>query len=944
MDEVKTPVLNLALTPVDSGSKTFRQFRTEIAGTNPESAMMVIDGAIGELQDGLEAISRVVDGVSGSKVDGAYVEDGYLYLTSNNEIVAGPLGPFSGTGGGSGGGGSSNNAVLTVTNGSGWLSKTIGYGSVCNIVLSWSSTEDDIPTGNGMMKITVNGVSKATIDVVQGNVVRNITQYLSAGTNVVKVTISDVYGNSRTITYTVNAIDVSISSTFDASTPFSGAITFPYTPVGNIQKTVHILLDGEQLDTVTTTASGRQMTYLIPQQPHGAHSIEIYFTAEIDEQEIESNRLYYEVVCIDTTSTEPIIISPFLTTTAAQYTSLVIPYTVYSPSSFTSPILLTANGSTVASLTVDRTEQSWTYRAYSTGELTLSIVCGSVEKKFSLTITESDVHVEAETDSLSLYLSSYGRSNNEDNPGVWEYGNIEATFSGFNFESDGWRTDDDGISVLRVVGDARLTIPIKPFASDFRVTGKTIEFEFATRNVLDYDATILSCASGGRGITITPQFARMSSEQSEISTQYKEDEHVRISFVVEKRSEQRLMYIYINGIMSGVARYPTNDDFSQATPVNISVGSSDATIDLYAIRIYDNDLTRHQILSNWIADTQNVDDLLARYERNDIFDAYSQIVIDNLPADLPYMILEGAELPQYKGDKKTVSGTYTDPANPSKSFTFTGAQADVQGTSSQGYARKNYKIKFNNGFTLANGTQSAKYAMRDGAIPVNTFTFKADVASSEGCNNVELVRLYNEACPYKTPPQQENPAVRQGIDGFPIVIFWDDGENTTFLGKYNFNNDKGTENVYGFVEGDESWEILNNTSDRVLWKSDDYSGSDWLSDFEGRFPDGNTDGTNLAALAAWLVTTDQEAATGDTLDEAVEYDGVSYDHDTAAYRLAKFKAEFTDHFEKDAVIFYYLFTEIFLMVDSRAKNAFPTFMSGSKWFSLPYDMDTAIGI
>lgn len=69
-----------------------------------------------------------------------------------------------------------------------------------------------------------------------------------------------------------------------------------------------------------------------------------------------------------------------------------------------------------------------------------------------------------------------------------------------------------------------------------------------------------------------------------------------------------------------------------------------------------------------------------------------------------------------------------------------------------------------------------------------------------------------------------------------------------------------------------------------------------------------------------------------------------YTTDTAAYRLAKFKSEFAQHFEKDAVLFYYLFTELFLMVDSRAKNMFPTFMAGSKWFSLPYDFDTAIGI
>ncbi len=86
---------------------------------------------------------------------------------------------------------------------------------------------------------------------------------------------------------------------------------------------------------------------------------------------------------------------------------------------------------------------------------------------------------------------------------------------------------------------------------------------------------------------------------------------------------------------------------------------------------------------------------------------------------------------------------------------------------------------------------------------------------------MELARLYNDACPYKTPPQRADDRIRQGIDGFPIVIFWSNGDESIFLGKYNFNNDKGTEVIFGFVDGDESWEIRNNTSDRVLWKSDD---------------------------------------------------------------------------------------------------------------------------
>ena len=245
----------------------------------------------------------------------------------------------------------------------------------------------------------------------------------------------------------------------------------------------------------------------------------------------------------------------------------------------------------------------------------------------------------------------------------------------------------------------------------------------------------------------------------------------------------------------------------------------------------------------------------------------------------------------------------------------------------------------------SSGTTESKFAMNANAIPTKTFTFKADVASSEGANNVELARLYNNACPYQTPPQEEDGRVRQGIDGFPIVIFWDNGSSVSFIGKYNFNNDKGTEEVFGFEEGDESWEIKNNTGDRVLWKSADYSGSAWLNDFEGRYPDGNEDPTNLSALAAWLVTTDQSAATGNALASTyTDVDGNTHTVDNAAYRLAKFKTEAWQHMERDSTLFYYLFTELFLMVDSRAKNAFPSFLGGDKWCWLPYDFDTAIGI
>ena len=911
-----------------------------------------LDNALNDTYGAIAAFDEKEETIAG-KIDGWFIENNILYLTANGVVVAGEDGSEGisgiGGGGGGGGGGSGNDAQITMTNGMPWLSTTIREGAALGITFGWSSLIDEVPTGNGTLKVIVNNAIRATLNVQQGNVTVPVGEYLKAGSNTVRMTLTDVYGNTRSLVYTVNCVALSVGTTFDDSIVYTGAFSFPYTPVGAVGKTVHFKLDGVAQPTFTTSVSNRQLTYPIPAQEHGAHSIEVWFTATINSETVESNHIYREYIYAEEGETDPIIISPFHESSVSQYSTVPIAYRVYDPASQETEVNIYEGSTLKATLTVGRDEQTYTYRALNSGAQTLKIAAGETEKTISLTVSQVDIDVEAETDGLQLYLSSNGRSNAEAHPDTWTSGTVAATFTDFNWVSDGWQQDADGVTALRVNGGARVTIPYQIFAQDFRAGGRTIELEFATKDVRNYNTPIITCLSGGRGFTVSSQDVRLASEQSAISTQFKDDEHVRLSFVVQKRAEQRLILVYINGVVSGCVQYPDNDDFSQVEPVGITLGGDDATLDVYALRVYDHDLTRFQILNNWIADTQDGYLMVNRYDHNNIFDEYGNIVISKLPNDLPYMILSGT-LPTFKGNKLSIDGEYVDPLDPAKSFTFTGATIDVQGTSSQYYARKNYKIKFNNGFT--NGGQTvSKYAMNADAIPVKTFTFKADVASSEGANNVELARLYNEACPYKTPYQLENSKVRQGIDGFPIVIFHNDGVNTTFLGKYNFNNDKGTEDVFGFTEGDESWEIKNNTGNRVLWKSADYSGTDWLNDFEARYPDTDppyTDSTQLAAFAAWLVSTDREQATGNALPQSVTYTdndtSVTYTNDTAAYRLAKFHHELPDWAEVDSMLFYYLFTELFLMVDSRAKNAFPSRMGGDKWIILPYDFDTALGI
>lgn len=70
---------------------------------------------------------------------------------------------------------------------------------------------------------------------------------------------------------------------------------------------------------------------------------------------------------------------------------------------------------------------------------------------------------------------------------------------------------------------------------------------------------------------------------------------------------------------------------------------------------------------------------------------------------------------------------------------------------------------------------------------------------------------------------------------------------------------------------------------------------------------------------------------------------VSEVEDTAAYRNNKFTTEYESYFEKRSLLYFYLFTERFTMIDNRAKNTFIHF-DGLKWnYCFDYDNDTALG-
>ena len=896
----------------------------------------------------------------------------YWYITSEidpktkqgtkESIISGPY--DLGQGGGGGGGGVTTVIIRQLN----WPATVIA-GARVELQIEWSSTygEEKEPTGNGTVYVSVNGKQVLIrADQPQGIVTFDVSKFLTSGANTVQVSVLDAYGTTGLKVSTINVVNFELQSNFDDTRPYTERIPFTYIPYGNIEKTVYFIVDGVEVGRQVVTASGDQQTYYIRSLTHGSHTLEVYFTAEIDGSLVTSNTLRYDLIYYIEGDTTPIIASSFdANAQYLQYMSFNIPYVVFIQGYNRFNVDLIRNEEVVKHLEIGAGQQYWEIREDVPGIYDYKIKCGDVTKEFTVTVTKNEIPVVPESQDLVLDLATTGRSNTEpiEERTKWidSAQDINCELVNFNWASNGWVKDAANNTVLRISGDARVTIPYKPFEADCKLSGKTIELEIATSAIRDYSTTIISCLDGliedstARGFYITPQIAVLRSQQSAISTQYKEDDHIHLAFVIESTTKNRIIWMYINGIASGAVQYPNSDVFSQIHPVNIILGSSDATLDIYNIRIYDQGLEGRQVVNNWISNTQDMVLKAERYYRNNIYDPDTKkITVNMLPAGTPYIIWDIDPLPISKDDRRPGNAKFVDQLNPSRSFEAKNAEFRVQGTSSAQYPVKNIRTKYKQ---IKNkeveapfewydneGNPIKKYAVTEDGIKDNYFTYKVDFASSEGANNVELVKLYNDACRKAgilTPPQKRDATgkVRVGIDGFPIIAFWQKSNGEiVFNTKANFNNDKNNHDVFGLSEGDESFETTNNTAAEAKYQSPVVDQDTFDAAFEWRYPEDGKGATldRIKEMTAWVASTYRRPEDSDA---------------EKAEKLAKFKNELADYFNVRSTLFYYLFTELFLMVDSRAKNAFPTFFiskeegdGGDRWFWLPYDMDTAIGI
>lgn len=180
------------------------------------------------------------------------------------------------------------------------------------------SSGDEVLEGTATWKVGSTVVSTGTI--AAGTNSFDITEFLSVGTQKVTLTITDDAGSLVTKKWTVQKIDVRIESTFNdkLANPL-GTVSFDYTPYGAVAKTIHFNLDGDEVGNVVTSVSGIPMAFTLPSQKHGAHLLDVYMTADINGNTIESNHIVKDVIWYDENESAPVIGCATQEFTAMQY-------------------------------------------------------------------------------------------------------------------------------------------------------------------------------------------------------------------------------------------------------------------------------------------------------------------------------------------------------------------------------------------------------------------------------------------------------------------------------------------------------------------------------------------------------------------------------------------------------------------------------------------------
>jgi hypothetical protein len=133
-----------------------------------------------------------------------------------------------------------------------------------------------------------------------------------------------------------------------------------------------------------------------------------------------------------------------------------------------------------------------------------------------------------------------------------------------------------------------------------------------------------------------PQGAKIYGQSGNLELVYSEDDTIEFEFNISKNTDLVPMIMgYEDGVPTRPLVYDSTYNFIQNNPKEITIGSPDCDIYLYRFKVYKVSLTNTEILSNFIADSRDVETMLYRYNRNQIYDKNNKLTAEALAEKCP---------------------------------------------------------------------------------------------------------------------------------------------------------------------------------------------------------------------------------------------------------------------------------------------------------------------
>ena len=757
------------------------------------AAIRGVESEINDLAGSLSEFigSQAVDGLYYDTNGDVGLKQPYmLYLTANDEIIeTSGVQIISGAGGG---GGSSQNTLTITRITPDPFYFTVNDKAVVKFNFSGKdSSGEDITHASATWK--VDGKVVGYQEIKDGYNEYSFNN-LKVGKSKIFLSIVDDVGSVATKTWEANNIELKVTSTFDDKKKYSvdDYLIFSCSPYGAVDKTIHILLDGEEVKTEVLSAntSGDVYSYEFPKQTHGSHYLNVYTTATINDVIHYSNTISKDIIRYDGKSLIPVIGCSYQTLEVKQYETVDLEYYVYDPTTESPVVKIYVDDQLMSTRTLDSSVDSYSFQSSDVGEHIVKLICSNsqatIEKIITISVESIGVKIEPVLAGLVFDFNPVGKSNADVSADIaWEQNNIQLSVSdnfdwengGYQFDIDADRKNIDGSYHFCVKAGTTATFNYELFGSEAKTLGKEVKIIFKTCNVVDLSNPFVSCfdESVNVGLQMYPHDATVSYQGGAVSVAYSEDDIIEYEFnITPGSSNVPMVMCYEDGVSTRPSVYnPESHNFIQSSKKFITVGSPYCDVHIYRVKAYQKSLESKEVLQNFIADARTPDEMLSRYLRNQIYDSDTKALTpESLANACPWLRVYKLSAPYFTNDKEdkventSIQQIFKSGDPVLDNWVAYNCMHSGQGTSSNEYgaAGRNLDFIMNSSgleddkldpkevyIELGDGTITDKITLTRTSVPTNYLNAKVNIASSNNITNALLARHYNRNNPYRRP-------------------------------------------------------------------------------------------------------------------------------------------------------------------------------------------------